>query len=76
MAPERRCIRYVDIVIAILTMFISFAVGLVIGALTGLVALLGIGAIIVFITILVILFIIRAIMLGCMENVCCRQPDL
>lgn len=64
-AKKRCCI---DIIIFVLSILIAFTVGVIIGAVTGLFALIGLGAIIVLIVILVILLVIRILTL-----VCCRQ---
>lgn len=69
----------VDLIICILSSLLTFVVGLLIGALTGLVAVLGIGAIIAIIAILVILLILRIINLLCCKdkekNECCCYND-
>lgn len=58
----------VDIIICLLTSLITFVAGLLIGALTGLVAALGLGAIIAILSILLILLIIRIITLVCCKD--------
>jgi len=62
----------IDLILGVLILLLSFTVGLIIGALTGLLAFLGIGAVVVLLVLLVILIIIRIIMLACKENrKCC-----
>ena len=66
----------IDIVVFILTSLLLFIVGVIVGAYTGLAALLGLGAIITITAILIILLIIRIITLICCkdkknENCCC-----
>ena len=62
----------IDLILGVLILLLSFTVGLIIGALTGLLAFLGIGAVVVLLVLLVILIIIRIIMLACRENrKCC-----
>ena len=68
----------VDIIICILSSLITFIAGLLIGALTGLVTALGLGAIIAILSILVILTIIRIINLVCCKDKkddCCCDYD-
>ena len=65
----------VDIVICILTSLLTFAIGLIIGALTGIIVLLNLGAIIAVFVILTILLIIRIINLICnkdKKDKCCE----
>ncbi len=65
-----------NIVIGILVALITFVVGILIGALTGLFALLGLGAFVAILAILVILLIIRIILEVCRKeekyNSCCK----
>lgn len=65
---KRRCC--IDLVIFVISVLLAFGIGLIIGALTTLVAFLGIGAIVLFLVTLVILLIIRIIML-----ICCKKKD-
>ena len=65
---KRRCC--IDLVIFVISVLLAFGIGLIIGALTGLVAFLGIGAIVLFLVTLLILLIIRIIML-----ICCKKKD-
>lgn len=58
----------VDIVICILTSLIAFTVGVLLGAITGIIVLLNLGAIIAVLTILAILLIIRIINLVCNKD--------
>ena len=64
----------VDLIICILTSILAFTIGLLIGALTGILVLLNLGAIIAVIAILIILLIIRILNLICnkekKENCC------
>ena len=62
---EKCCI---DLIICILSSLITFVAGLLIGALTGLVAALGLGAIIAILSFLVILLIIRIITIVCWKD--------
>ncbi len=57
-----------DIVICILVALITFVAGIVIGALTGLFAALGLGAFIAILAILIIILIIQIIL-----AVCCKK---
>ena len=66
---KRRCC--IDLVIFVVAILLAFGIGLVIGALTGLVAFLGTGAIVLFLVTLFILVIIRIIMLIC----CGKKKD-
>ena len=63
---KRRCC--IDLVIFVVSILLAFVIGLKIGALTGLVAFLGTGAIVLFLVTLLILLIIRIIMLICCEK--------
>lgn len=63
---EKRCC--VDLTITILLVAFAFVLGVIIGALTGLFALLGLGAFIALAVILVLLIVLRIVML-----VCCRK---
>ena len=65
---ERRCC--VDLIIFILSVLLAFAIGLLIGALTGIVELLGIGPLITFIVILILLIVLRVIMRICCPKSC------
>ena len=65
---RRRCC--IDLVIFVVSILLAFGIGLIIGALTGLVTFLGIGAIVLFLVTLLILLIIRIIML-----ICCKKKD-
>ena len=60
----------VDLVICILSSLLKFVAGLLIGALTGLVTALGIGAIIAITTLLLILLVLRII-----NILCCRAKE-
>lgn len=68
-----------DIIIFILTSLLLFVLGIIIGAFTGLAALLGVGSIIAITAILTILLIIRIITLICCkekkQNKCCCDYD-
>ena len=64
---NRRC--NIDLVIFIVSVLITFVVGLIIGSLTGFVDFLGIGALVLFATTLAIILIVRIVMLLC--NRCC-----
>ena len=64
---ENKICCCVDLILAILIAILAFIIGLSIVAFTGLATVLGVGAIVVITTILVILIIIRAIMLACRE---------
>ena len=68
---KRRCC--IDLVIFVVSILLAFGIGLIIGALTGLVAFLGTGAIVLFLVTLLTLLIIRIIMLICCNrrNACC-----
>lgn len=66
---KRRCC--IDLVIFVVSILLAFGIGLIIGALTGVVAFLGIGAIVLFLVTLLILLIIRIIMLIC----CGKKKD-
>ncbi len=73
---KNRCC--VDIIICILSSLITFVAGLLIGALTGLVTALGLGAVIAILSILAILLIIRIINLVCSKDKkddCCCDYD-
>ena len=63
---KRRCCM--DIAIFILVIFIAFVIGLIVGSLTDLITFLGTGAIVLFLTTLVVLLIIEIAML-----ICCRK---
>jgi len=65
---KRKCC--IDLVIFVISVLLAFGIGVIIGALTGLVAFLGIGAIVLFLVTLLILLIIRIIML-----ICCKKKD-
>lgn len=60
----------IDLVIFVISILLAFGIGVVIGALTGLVTFLGIGAIVLFLVTLLILLIIRIIML-----ICCKKKE-
>ena len=60
----------IDLVIFVISILLAFGIGVVIGALTGLVTFLGIGAIVLFLVTLPILLIIRIIML-----ICCKKKE-
>lgn len=68
-----------DIIIFILTSLLLFIAGVIVGAYTGLAALLGLGAIIAITAILIILLIIRIITLICCKDrkqeYCCCDND-
>jgi len=68
---NRRCC--IDLVIFVISILLAFGIGLIVGALTGVVSFLGIGAIVLFLVTLLILLIIRIIMLICCgrQNKCC-----
>lgn len=66
---KRKCC--VDLVIFVISILLAFVIGLIIGALTGLVTFLGIGAIVLFLTTLLALLAIRIIMLICCKNIKC-----
>lgn len=61
----------IDLVIYIISMLITFVVGLLIGGLTELVTFLGTGAIALFIVTLLIFLIVRIIMIICNKGKCC-----
>lgn len=65
---RRKCCM--DIAIFILVILVAFVVGLIVGTLTDLISLLGLGAVILFLVTLVILLIIEAIMLICCKKRC------
>lgn len=65
---KRRCCM--DIAIFILVIFIAFVIGLIVGTLTDLISLLGLGAVILFLVTLIILLAIEAIIF-----VCCRRKN-
>ena len=65
---KRRCC--IDLVIFVISILLAFGIGLIIGALTGLVTFLGIGAIVLFLVTLLVLLIIRIIML-----ICCKKKE-
>ena len=65
---KRRCC--IDLVIFVISILLAFGIGVIIGALTGLVTFLGIGAIVLFLVTLLILLIIRIIML-----ICCKKKE-
>lgn len=60
----------IDLVIYILSILISFVIGLLVGALTEIVGFLTIGAIIVLLVELILLVIIRIITLLCCQRKC------
>ena len=60
----------IDVVIFILSVIFAFALGVVIGAVTGLFAALGLGAFIAILVILAVLIITRIIMLACCNRKC------
>ena len=68
----KRCC--VDLTLTILIVAFAFILGVLIGALTGLFALLGLGAFIAIAIILVLLIVLRAVMLICTkkDKKCCR----
>ncbi len=66
---RRRCC--IDTILFILSLLLAFTIGLLIGAVTGLFEVLGLGAVIVLITLLVLAIIIRIIMLLCCKRTCC-----
>ena len=65
---RRRCC--IDIIVFIISILLTFTIGLLIGAVTGLYETLGLGAVIVLITLLVLAMIIRIIMLICCKKFC------
>lgn len=68
---EKRCC--VDLVLTILLVAFAFILGVIIGALTGILVLLGLGAFIAIAVILALLIILRIVMLACCkkEKKCC-----
>ncbi len=68
----KRCC--VDLTLTILLIAFAFILGIIIGALTGLFALLGLGAFVAIAIILVLLIVLRAVMLICTrkDKKCCR----
>ena len=56
----------VDVVIFILSILFAFVIGVIIGAVTGLFAALGLGAFVTLAVILGLLIIIRIVMLACL----------
>lgn len=60
----------IDLVIFIISILLTFGIGLIIGAFTDFVAFLGIGAIVLFLVTLLVLLIIRIIML-----ICCKKKE-
>ena len=56
----------VDVVIFILSILFAFVIGVIIGAVTGLFAALGLGAFVTLAVILGVLIIIRIVMLACL----------
>ena len=56
----------VDVVIFILSILFAFVIGVIIGAVTGLFAALGLGAFVTLAVILGVLIIIRILMLACL----------
>ena len=58
----------VDLIVCIITTLLAFTIGLLIGALTGILILLNLGAIIAVLAILTILLIIRIINLICCKD--------
>ena len=65
---ERKTKCCIDLIIFIISILITFVAGLLVGALTELVATLGNGAIIVFLSTLVLLLIIRVITILCSKK--------
>lgn len=63
---EKRCC--VDLILTILLVAFAFVLGLIIGAITGILVLLGLGAFIAVAVILGLLIVLRIVML-----VCCRK---
>lgn len=63
---NRKCC--VDVIIFILSVIFTFLLGVVIGAVTGLFAALGLGAFIALLVILAILIIIRIIAIKCCKK--------
>ena len=63
---NKRCC--VDVVIFILSILFAFIIGVIIGAVTGLFAALGLGAFVALAVILGILILIRSVMLICPET--------
>lgn len=61
--PKKRCC--VDLALTILLIAFAFVLGVIIGALTGLFALLGLGAFIAIAVILVLLVVLRIVQLAC-----------
>lgn len=66
---KRKCCM--DLVIFVISILLTFAIGLIIGALTGLASFLGIGAIVLFLVTLLVLLAIRIIMLICNKKKSC-----
>lgn len=66
---KRKCC--IDLVIFIISILLTFGIGLIIGNLTGLVTFLGIGAIVLFLSTLLLILIIRIIMIICNKRKCC-----
>lgn len=67
--PKKRCC--VDLILTILLVAFAFVLGVIIGALTGLFALLGLGAFIAIAVILVLLVVLRIVQLACSKNKKC-----
>lgn len=65
---KKRCC--VDLILCILFSLLTFTIGIIIGALTGIFALLGLGAFITLTVIILLLIIIRLIMLICCKRKC------
>ncbi len=65
---KRKCC--IDLIIFIISILISFIIGLLIGSSTELVTTLGIGAIIAFLVTLIVLFAIRIITIVCSKKRC------
>ncbi len=66
---KRRCC--IDLVIFILSILIAFVIGLLIGAVTSILVLINLGAILVFLATLVLLLVLRIINLICNKKKNC-----
>lgn len=68
---EKKCC--VDLILTILISILTFTIGLIIGALTSIIVILQLGAIIAFAIIIALLIIIRIILLICKKTCGCKN---
>lgn len=65
---KRKCC--IDVIVFVLSILLAFALGVIIGSVTGILALLGLGSFIVLSVVLAILLLIRIITLICNKQKC------